>query len=216
MWNRAFVADCQLPLPFNQTFRELSQSFLSGRFFRVALASSSSSLSVIDRSICFDAPKRSSLSVSPRLAARAAPAAFCCALDFAGISITPSAIETSEPGQRPLAPALPDWFDRIPSVGGAEPSRSPCALRRSLRRGSLAAAGIGALGIGVSRIETCELKRPARVLFHARDHGLGTIANFRRFDAPVGPPRPAADQEPLPRQAWLPPLDHIRRRKWAA
>src|SRR3546814_18608608 len=45
-----------------------------------------SSFSVIDFSMLFDAPLRSLLSVSPRLAERAAPAAFCCAFDFAGMS----------------------------------------------------------------------------------------------------------------------------------
>jgi hypothetical protein len=39
----------------------------------------------MDSAICFDAPFRLDFLVSPRLAAKAAPAAICCFLDFAGI-----------------------------------------------------------------------------------------------------------------------------------
>src|SRR4030095_8742359 len=46
-----------------------------------------SSFSLIDEAIDFDAPLSLLLGVSPRLAERAAPAAFCCAADFAGIKI---------------------------------------------------------------------------------------------------------------------------------
>jgi hypothetical protein len=59
--------------------------FLVGSFFRLVLAKSSSCFSDIDSAICFDAPLRVDLLVSPRLADNAAPAAICCFLDFAGI-----------------------------------------------------------------------------------------------------------------------------------
>src|SRR5690606_15112960 len=49
-------------------------------------ASSSSSFSLIDFSIDFEAPLSSLFLVSPRLAESAAPAAFCSALDFAGLT----------------------------------------------------------------------------------------------------------------------------------
>jgi hypothetical protein len=39
----------------------------------------------MDSAICFDAPLRLDFLLSPRLAAKAAPAAICCFLDFAGI-----------------------------------------------------------------------------------------------------------------------------------
>jgi hypothetical protein len=42
----------------------------------------------MDSTICFEAPLSSLLGVSPRLAESAAPAAFCWALDLAGISIS--------------------------------------------------------------------------------------------------------------------------------
>jgi hypothetical protein len=41
----------------------------------------------MDSAICFDAPFRLDFLVSPRLAAKAAPAAICCFLDFAGIPL---------------------------------------------------------------------------------------------------------------------------------
>ena len=44
-----------------------------------------SSFSLIEEAIDFDAPLSLLFGVSPRLAERAAPAAFCCAADFAGI-----------------------------------------------------------------------------------------------------------------------------------
>src|SRR5690554_2528203 len=48
---------------------------------------SSSSFSVMDSYMDLDAPSRSLTLVSLRLADKAAPAAFCCALDSAGIVI---------------------------------------------------------------------------------------------------------------------------------
>ena len=56
-----------------------------GSFLRFTLAMSWSSFSLIDSAICFDAPLRLDLERSPRFADRAAPAAICCFLDFAGI-----------------------------------------------------------------------------------------------------------------------------------
>ena len=59
--------------------------FFVGSFLRLVLAKSLSCFSDMDSAICFDAPLRLDLLVSPRLAANAAPAAICCFLDFAGI-----------------------------------------------------------------------------------------------------------------------------------
>src|ERR671910_655054 len=57
----------------------------SGLPLRLVEANSSNCFSLIDSYILLDAPLSLLTGVSPRLAARAAPAAFCCALDFAGI-----------------------------------------------------------------------------------------------------------------------------------
>ena len=43
----------------------------------------------VDDTLSFDAPLSSLTGVSPRFAASAAPAAFCCAADFAGIVASP-------------------------------------------------------------------------------------------------------------------------------
>ncbi|CAC49713.1 HYPOTHETICAL PROTEIN SM_b21485 (plasmid) [Sinorhizobium meliloti 1021] len=53
---------------------------------RLVEAISSSSFSVMDSSMPLEAPLSSLFFFSPRLAARAAPAAFCCAFDFAGMA----------------------------------------------------------------------------------------------------------------------------------
>src|SRR5690606_33813944 len=57
----------------------------SGLPLRFVDAISSSSFLLIDSYMLLDAPLSSLFLVSPRLAARAAPAAICCALDFAGM-----------------------------------------------------------------------------------------------------------------------------------
>jgi hypothetical protein len=57
----------------------------SGLPLRLVEANSSNCFSLIEAYILLDAPLSWLTGVSPRLAARAAPAAFCCALDFAGI-----------------------------------------------------------------------------------------------------------------------------------
>jgi hypothetical protein len=59
--------------------------FFVGRFFRFVLANSLSCFLLIDLAICLDAPLSEDFFVSPRLAARAAPAAICCFFDLAGI-----------------------------------------------------------------------------------------------------------------------------------
>lgn len=59
-----------------------------GSFLRSTLAMSSSFDSLIDSYMSLDAPRSSDFFVSPRLALRAAPAAFCCCFDFAGIAGT--------------------------------------------------------------------------------------------------------------------------------
>ena len=48
----------------------------------------------------FDAPLSSLFGVSPRLADSAAPAAFCCAFDFAGIVAPPSLPRAQRAGRR--------------------------------------------------------------------------------------------------------------------
>lgn len=63
-----------------------SSSARSGKPSSLVEAKSSSSSSVIESYIPREAPARSSGLASPRFAARAAPEARCCALDFAGIA----------------------------------------------------------------------------------------------------------------------------------
>src|SRR5690606_19912239 len=63
--------------------------FFSGRPLRLVSANSSSWSSLIDSYISREAPCSSDFLISPRLAASAAPAAFCCALDVAGMVLTP-------------------------------------------------------------------------------------------------------------------------------
>jgi hypothetical protein len=65
---------------------QLSLSAFGGKFLRFVEAMSSSSFSVMDLCICFDAPFSSETFVSPRLADSAAPAAFCWTFDFAGMT----------------------------------------------------------------------------------------------------------------------------------
>ena len=60
------------------------QEACSGFPLRFVEASSSSCFSLIDFSMLLEAPFSSDFLVSPRFAESAAPAAFCCALDFAG------------------------------------------------------------------------------------------------------------------------------------
>jgi hypothetical protein len=57
----------------------------SGFPLRLPFAMSLSCFSLIDFAMLRDAPLSELLDVSPRLAESAAPAAFCCAFDFAGI-----------------------------------------------------------------------------------------------------------------------------------
>jgi hypothetical protein len=59
--------------------------FLVGSFFRLVAANSLSCFLLIDLAICLEAPLSFDFFISPRFAARAAPAAICCFLDFAGI-----------------------------------------------------------------------------------------------------------------------------------
>src|SRR5438270_7065582 len=61
------------------------ERFFFGRFFRFVLANSLSCFLLIDFAICLEAPLSFDFFISPRLAARAAPAAICCFFDFAGI-----------------------------------------------------------------------------------------------------------------------------------
>src|SRR5690606_5070736 len=68
-----------------------NQDFEAFRGFplRLVEAISLSSFSLIDLAISLDAPLRLLALSSPRLTASAAPAAFCWACDFAGMSVTP-------------------------------------------------------------------------------------------------------------------------------
>ncbi len=67
-----------------------SQDFdlCSGFPFCLVEAIFSSSFSLMDLAISLDAPRSSLFDLSPRFAAKAAPAACCYALDFAGIFIS--------------------------------------------------------------------------------------------------------------------------------
>jgi hypothetical protein len=56
-----------------------------GSFFRFVEANSSSCFLLMDSAMLFEAPRREDFGFSPRLADKAAPAAICCFLDFAGI-----------------------------------------------------------------------------------------------------------------------------------
>ena len=67
-----------------------------GSFFRFALAIRSSSFSLIELAMLFEAPRNELFDFSPRFAAKAAPAAICCFFDFAGI--------------KPLRFPLPRWL----------------------------------------------------------------------------------------------------------
>ena len=57
--------------------------------------------SVMDSAMDLDAPFSSDLGVSPRLADRAAPAAFCWAADFAGMGVS---FRSEEAVSRPAVP----------------------------------------------------------------------------------------------------------------
>src|SRR5690606_4573462 len=61
-------------------------STCSGLPLRLVEANSSSCFSLIDSYMSRDAPLRSLFFASPRLAESAAPAAFCCAFDLAGMT----------------------------------------------------------------------------------------------------------------------------------
>jgi hypothetical protein len=65
----------------------LFHRFFDGSFLRFVFAKSFSCFSVIDFSICFEAPLRLDFERFPRFAANAAPAAICCFFDLAGIFV---------------------------------------------------------------------------------------------------------------------------------
>lgn len=56
-----------------------------GNFLRLVFATSRSCFSLMDSYIPLEAPLRAAFGRAPRLADKAAPAAFCCFLDFAGM-----------------------------------------------------------------------------------------------------------------------------------
>ena len=62
--------------------------FFVGSLLRLVLAKSRNCFSLIDCTICFDAPLSDDFDRFPRLAASAAPAAICCFFDLAGIMKT--------------------------------------------------------------------------------------------------------------------------------
>src|ERR1700736_4046748 len=81
---------CPKAVPIYFRFRirgSIDQRFFDGSFLRLVEAKSSNCFSDIDSAICFEAPFRLLIFCSPRFAERAAPAAICCFLDFAGIFI---------------------------------------------------------------------------------------------------------------------------------
>src|SRR5690606_18662479 len=81
----------------------------SGLPLRSVPAISSSSFSVIDSYIDFDAPLSSPTLVSPRFADSAAPAAFCWDFDFAGMVAPPNVASARIPdASRSHKP--PDWW----------------------------------------------------------------------------------------------------------
>lgn len=61
--------------------------FFFGSFLRLVFAMSRSCFSDIDLTICLEAPFRLDFFTSPRFAANAAPAAICCFLERAGITL---------------------------------------------------------------------------------------------------------------------------------
>jgi hypothetical protein len=61
--------------------------FFVGSFLRLVFARSRSCFSDIDSAIFFEGPFRLDFFCSPRLAAKAAPAAFCCFFERAGIPL---------------------------------------------------------------------------------------------------------------------------------
>ena len=61
--------------------------FLVGSFLRLVLARSRSCFSDIDSAIFREGPFKLDFFCSPRLAAKAAPAAFCCFFERAGIPL---------------------------------------------------------------------------------------------------------------------------------
>jgi hypothetical protein len=81
---RARERALRLRLALVDDFEDFAETRL-GSFLRFTLAMRSSSSSLIDSTICFDAPRRRDLGVSPRFAESAAPAAFCCCFDLAGM-----------------------------------------------------------------------------------------------------------------------------------
>src|SRR5690554_412662 len=102
----------------------LLSSTCSGLPLREVEASSSSSFWLMDSYIERDAPFNSLGGVSPRLADSAAPAAFCCALDFAGM-------------MTPLRCVQPDWPARLPPPCRQASTRN-ARLRARTQRGKAA------------------------------------------------------------------------------
>ena len=70
-----------------ETFRSIGSDhfFFVGSFLRLVLARSRSCFSDIDSAIFLEGPFKLDFFCSPRLAASAAPAAFCCFFERAGI-----------------------------------------------------------------------------------------------------------------------------------
>jgi hypothetical protein len=76
-------------------------AFFVGSFFRLVEASSSSCFALIDEAMLLEAPLRDFFDVWPRFAERAAPAAICCFLDFAGIPCKRVTTDLRFPAIRP-------------------------------------------------------------------------------------------------------------------
>ena len=96
MWQRARGGDEASRLREFHDHREAATScsepqrffrFVVGSFLRFVFANSRSCFSLIDLTICLDAPLSDFLERFPRFAASAAPAAICCFFDRAGIQM---------------------------------------------------------------------------------------------------------------------------------
>jgi hypothetical protein len=103
--------------------------FRLGSFDRFTLAISSSSFSDMDSYMLREAPLSFDFEVSPRFAAKAAPAAFCWALDLAGMMVPPDSYTRDERTRRPAGSRY-----RLSSAPVAEQIRRPAHYEKNNRK----------------------------------------------------------------------------------
>lgn len=115
---RPFFAELRRPPRLDADFRRPPTRL--GLSLRDVEAISSSSCSDIDSYIPRDAPLKRDRLVLPRLAASAAPAAFCCALDLAGMNTLPEPHWAERPPRRSRSVA---WERQKERAGLLPPSR---------------------------------------------------------------------------------------------